>query len=542
MRRLFLRLLLGFVRRARVRGPIALSVLAILITFGGTLAFLREARVRADPTSWHEALYYTLGLFTLQGNRFGYPHTALLRGIYFAAPLLAASAIIGALLRLVEESGALIIGRFRDHTVIGGLGNLGSAIAHNEAGQRQPFIVIERDESVPGVEGLRAAGHGVVALGDVRSAEVLRRTRAHQARQVFFTAPSDIVNLDAAFQVRRLAKQRRVRAPPTIFAHVYDTGLADALERQLHAQQAGVADIVAFNSYRFAAKSMLALLLRDQLVGSVRVAPGLCLSRTSWPAGDAQLREVAAGESHDAALQEDRRRLLRAFTLAGEADPGPAVRYAIVGLGRFGRAVVRELLNAVPASARFLLVERSAQALQAQVANFTEEEQRRFEPLIGDAIQPDVGERLHGFGPQAVIVCTDNDLGNLRLALDLKRRQVRTVTRMFDLEASSELSSGLDDHGIATVGLARLFRLAIPILTHERRLHMCVNLDMNNTPEVDHLFYLARLDADERRALGPMCVGLDELVRSAAHGEVAEPPPELALVWYRAVKQLRTHP
>ena len=210
-----------------------------------------------------------------------------------------------------------------------------------------------------------------------------------------------------------------------------------------------------------------------------------------------------------------------------------------MGLGRFGRSVAVELAATVSQSARFLVVERSAQSCERQLETLPLGVRSRVEVHIGDAASQEAIARITDFAPRAVIVCTDSDLGNLRLALDLRRRNVRTVTRMFDLEASRELARGLEDHGVATVGLARLFRAAIPILTHERRLQASINLDVSNTPDVDHLFYLARLDAGERSALGMACVGLEELAATAD----APPPPEgLALVWHRAIKRLSVTP
>ena len=118
------------------------------------------------------------------------------------------------------------------------------------------------------------------------------------------------------------------------------------------------------------------------------------------------------------------------------------------------------------------------------------------------------------------------------------------MTRMFDLEASLELARGLHERGIAAVGLARLFRAAIPIVTQERRLRACLDLDVDGTPDVDHLFYAAELSDDERKRLGPACVQLDELPRAAAAADdddtaALQPLPEgLALVWYRQVHLL----
>src|SRR5207302_246541 len=104
-------------------------------------------------------------------------------------------------------------------------------------------------------------------------------------------------------------------------------------------------------------------------------------------------------------------------------------------------------------------------------------------------------------------------------------------------EASIELGLGLKERGIYTVGLSRLFRAAIPILTHERRLLAVVNLDFAHTVEIDHLFYLARLRDEERRRLGDACLPIAELPRTPRAKDL-RPPEDLALVWHRAIPRL----
>ena len=535
MRRVLLRVLVGFVRGVRAYGPTSLILLALLALPLGTCAFLDEGRAQNAPCSWHEALYFTLGLFTFQGNRFAYPQTSLLRFVYFLAPTISASALLGAFARALEERGALLLRRFRGHTVICGLGNLGATIAWDQHRRRLPYVCVERNADAAEVENQRGSGDGVVVIGDMTSAEVLRRARCHHARRVFLTSPSDVANLDAAFNVRRLARQDGERRPPTIFAHVFDAGLSESLEGQLHTRDPRDAPIIPFNSYRFAAKALIGILLRDHLLGALRLEGSeVALGRTAWPAQGERSLE-AADQGGPASLAEDRRRLLAAFELVrGDSATAALRRLVVVGMGRFGRSVTRELLDAASVPARFLIVDREAGQLDAS-DTFTPDEVSRFETYVGDANQLAARERIHAFAPDAVIICTDNDLGNLRLAVDLRRRKVRTITRMFDIEASVELDRGLHEKGIATVGLARLFRAAIPILTHERRIHACVDLDVAPTPEVDHLFYLARVTGEEKRRLGAACVSLSEL---RATTNLPSPPEDLALVWYRAVEQL----
>jgi Trk K+ transport system NAD-binding subunit len=466
--------------------------------------------------------------------------------VCFLAPAVAASALLGAFWRLVEERGSLLVGRLSGHTVVAGLGNLGSTLARHLARHGRVVVGIEHREDAPGIAELRRAGSGVALVGDLTSPELLGRARVMHAYSVFFTSPSDVANLDAAFLVRRLCRTEGGDRPPTVYAHVFDAGLGLSLAGALHRHAPGEARIVPFNSYRFAAKALLAQLVRDRLLAAQRVpgAGALVLARTSWPDGDAALDEPERGGKRDAAtrarsLAEDRRRLRLAFRVEApnhaRTHARPPDRLVIVGLGRFGRSVARELLDAAAEGAHFLVVERSESSFHHGAELFSDEERARLELFLGDAVSPAAITRVTGFAPTAVIVCTDNDLSNLRLAVDLHRRDVKAVTRMFDLEASAELSRGLDERGIFTVGLSRLFRAAIPILTHELRLLACVNLDVAQTPEVDHLFYLARVSADERRRLGDACVPLADLP-----GGDAVPPDaaDLAFVWHRAVPEL----
>jgi Trk K+ transport system NAD-binding subunit len=537
MRDLLIRLVLALRLPLRARGGLLLFAAAAAVAIIGPYAFILEARAVGDHIGWGEALYDALGLFTFASNRFGWPHHPLLRFFYFLAPAVSASALIGAFGKLVAERGSLLVGRLGGHAVVGGLGNLGSTLARHLVRHGHRVIAIERHEEAPGVAELRGQAAATVVVGDMTSSLTLRRARCHRAASVFFTAPSDVANLDAAFHVRRLAREAQVAHPPTVYAHVYDAGLSEALEEHLGRVGEREVRIVPFNSYRFAAKSLLAQLVRDRLLEARRLpgTDGIVLARTRWPEGDAALSEPRGAPAE---LAEDRRRLLAALRLAS-LDPGSAAlpedRLAVIGMGRFGRSVARELLDAAPPGARFLIIERSDEHYARSAAAFSDEERARFELYAGDATSAAAGARIAEFRPTAVIVCTDNDLSNLRLAVDLRRRELKAVTRMFDLEASIELGRGLDERGIFTVGLSRLFRAAIPILTHERRILGCVNLDVAHTPEVDHLFYLARVTDEERHRLGDACISLDALP-----GKVDGLPREVAFVWHRAVPHLGT--
>jgi Trk K+ transport system NAD-binding subunit len=526
------RMLLVALRWLRAHGLGMLVLLSVLVILAAVPAFNAEARATGRaPPSTAEAIYYALGLFAFAGNPFGFPQTTALRVMYFVAPAIAASAIFGAFARVLEERMPLLLLRFRRHTVIGGLGRLGMTVARHESRRRHAFIAIDLNEVAPQVSDARNLGVGAVVIGDMTSAAILQQARCTQARRVFFTANSDVANLDAAFAVRRLARSAGRKRPPRIYVHVFDAGLSESLAKLLESRHKDDADIVPFNGYRFAARALLALMVRDRLLPAMKIAPGLALVRTTWPEGDRSHDPPAGAAAH---LAEDRRRLLAAFHL-GPTNEAEEQRFCIVGLGRLGHALAANLIEHATGRPRFLVVERSEEKYKTQLETFAREERDYFVPHVGDSADHDAAARIAEFRPAAAVVCTDNDLGNLRLSLDLHLRDVRTVTRMFDLEASPELSSGLKERGIATASLSHLFHAAIPILTHERRLIACLNLDVAGGQVQEHLFYLARVTKEERRTLGDACIGLDELAKD---GACPAPPDDVALVWHRAVERL----
>lgn len=552
-----IRLLLVVLRRARMHGLGVLFSLFVAVVVSATLGFYQEARdTAAQAPVWSEALYYAIGLFAMAGNRFDFPRSTVLRVDYLLAPLIAASAVFGVFARILEERAPLFLRRFRNHTVIGGLGRLGMTIARHEHRRKNTFIALELNELAPQVGDAHELGSGHVLLGDMTSTALLQRARVHLARRVFLTANSDVANLDAAFHVRALGHAARVKNPPKVYVHVFDAGLSDSLEKHLRARHPAEADIIPFNSYRFAAKALVAMLLRDGIVPLLRVAPGLALVRTSWPRGGDALREDAV--SREDALAEDKRRLFAAFRLGADESPANE-RLVLVGMGRFGHALARNLLDHGGPRAqgpsregahlpRFLVIDRSKERYDAQLDTFAPHERARFESYIGDPTEARCLDRIEAYNPSAALVCTDHDLGNLRIALDLHERKIRTVARMFDLETSSGFAAGLNERGIAMASLQRLFHAAIPILTHERRLLACVNLGaphVEGGPALDphahdHLFYLARISERERRSLGDGAVGLDELPRDASC-PAGPLPTDIALVWHRAVARLEAH-
>jgi Trk K+ transport system NAD-binding subunit len=520
-----LRAALASLRAVRARATLTLGLLATGTLLLGTWAFHREGAKLQPTSTWDEALYSVLGLFFFAGNRLGYPAGGTLRVVYHLAPFVSASALFEAFARILEERGHLFVGSLRGHAVVGGLGNIGSAIARSLDEARRLVVGVEWQVDARSVDELRARGAGMVLVGDMTSPETLRRARVQHASVVFLTAKEDMVNLEAAFLVRRIAHGAAHRT--TVFTHVYDAALSEALDPQLRAAGTGW-PIIPFNSYRIAARALVAELLRDGMVSRVRI-PGtdLVLARR-----ERVTLEGPEPTRRGARLEEDRARLGRLLRLCA-ADGERPERFVVVGIGRFGRAVFEELQAHVSPAPEFLLLDRAEAACEAVHRQLSASWQERVTTLVGDCSDEVQRARIVAVAPSAVVLCTDNDRHNLRMAADLRRRGLRTVARMFDRDAGLDLDRGLDAQGIAVLSLTRLFRAALPLLLQESRLVGCVDLDFNRTRALDHLFYLARLAPEERRRLGDACVPLSAL----AEPDLAV-PEALCLVWHDAVHRI----
>ena len=112
----------------------------------------------------------------------------------------------------------------------------------------------------------------------------------------------------------------------------------------------------------------------------------------------------------------------------------------VCGLGRIGYRVVKELLNL---GEEVVGVECDAQAL------FLEEIQRMNVPvLLGDARKRKILEKASVQKASAIVVCTEDDLTNLDIALDAREIKpgIKVVLRMFEARLAEKVKHGFDIH------------------------------------------------------------------------------------------------
>ncbi|MCA9653420.1 MAG: NAD-binding protein [Myxococcales bacterium] len=208
-----------------LRWRFGLPVLAFML---GVVGFLSGVSVTERPdvvdAGFLTKLYYTLGLFLFGGMDLGTPDGGPLWGqgllwtAYFLAPLITASAVIDAALRVLAPERRLK--GLRDHVVVAaGAGRLPSLYLRRlrEADPRTPVVVVVPPD-YGGVDELREAYDVRVVEGNVTSRAVLDRLAIEHARRVLLLTDDDFTNLDTATKVL-------ARAPhlgPDVVVHVSD--------------------------------------------------------------------------------------------------------------------------------------------------------------------------------------------------------------------------------------------------------------------------------------------------------------------------------
>lgn len=317
--------------------------------------------------------YYVLGLFVLGGLDIGTPEGGpligriLLWGAYFAAPVITASAVIDALLRLLRPL-ARRLRTLDGHVVVGGAGQLSSVYARKlrERAPRRTLVVVEKDPNHPSLAEFRDGHRALVVTGDITDDAVLARLRLERAHRVLLLTGDDFANLDAAAKVLSLAPKLAGR----IVVHVSNLGFMRETAGSRVARECEV-----FNGHEFAATR----LVEDHL----------------------------GARFHDTPDQD---------------------LVVLAGFGRFGQTVLRHLQT--QASGRFGHVVIVDERASAHARDFAEHpgfrDGYRRTILDGDVLDRDVWDRIeavvveHGHAP-VVVLGTGVDGTNVQVALRVRK-------------------------------------------------------------------------------------------------------------------------
>jgi voltage-gated potassium channel Kch len=307
-----------------------------------------------------EAFYYTLRLFILEHDLPEFPRSVPLVLIYFAAPAVALSAL-GTLINYLFRLTPLISGKFRSgHVIVCGVGRTGRLLAETFRERSIPVVGVDAADPET-LEDWSSRLRIPVIQGDFLTRPGLEKAGIERARAVFFAAGDDLVNLEGAIGAHGWLEGETDRSP-TIWTHIFTERLADMAREALRTD--GRVRIRFFDTYRMAVERMV----------------GLHFDR----AARADVREVA-----------------------------------ILGFGKFGRDLLEVLLRDWPPDPmpRFRVVDVRDRG--REVARLAESmgfaERVRFDRMDIDYLT------LNEDARKAFFVCTDDDIGNLAVALALTR-------------------------------------------------------------------------------------------------------------------------
>ncbi len=242
-------------------------VTAYLMGFIGLLAGVTVSERDLIGSGILELAYYSLGLFVLGGLDIGTPVGGPLYGqtllwvAYFLAPLVTASVLIEAAVRLISPL-ALRVRPLANHIVLGGAGRLTLLYVHKlrDRDSRRTVVVVERDPNHAALAELRDVYRVLIVSGDVTSDAVLRRLRLERAHRVLLLTGDDFANLDAAAKIVKLEPDLAGR----VVVHVSDLGFMRETAESSVARACEV-----FNGHEFAATH----LVREHLLGRFRQTP-----------------------------------------------------------------------------------------------------------------------------------------------------------------------------------------------------------------------------------------------------------------------------
>ena len=358
--------------------------------------------------------YYVLGLFVLGGLDIGTPvggpaaARALLWTAYFAAPVITASALIEAAVRLVRPLAerARVLG---DHVVLGGAGRLTMVYVRKlrERNPKRQIVVVERDPGHPALPELRDVYRASVVVGDITHDSVLSLLSLPKAHRVLLLTGDDFANLDAAAKVLDRAPNLAGR----MVAHVADLGFMRETAGSRVAR-----DCEIFNGHEFAATH----LVEDHLLGRFRETPE---------------RDVVV----------------------------------LAGFGRFGQTVLRQLQEHADGSfGPAVIIDQRAEVRArafAEHPGFSESYDQTV--LEGDILDPGIwhriGEVIRTSGREPVIVLGSGEDGtNLQAALMARKRHPEAYVLVRSFRPSPFTAEVAHEAGLHAFHLGGLIASGMP--------------------------------------------------------------------------------
>lgn len=387
---------------------------AYLAGFVGLMSGVEVSERDLTGAGIAERAYYALGLFVLGGLDIGTPLGGppvgrfLLWLAYFAAPVITASALIEAALRIIRPL-ANRVRRLDNHVVLGGAGRLTRLYVRKlrEQDRERTIVVVEQDPNHPSLRELRDRHRATIINGDVTSDSVLRALRLDRAHRVLLLTGDDFVNLDAASKIARLEP----RLVGRLVVHVSNLGLMRETSESSISQSAEI-----FNGHEAAAVNL---------------------------------------------VQEH---LLERFHSTPDRD-----LVVLGGFGRFGQTVLHQLQqHAMGSFGHVVIIDEMA---EPKVRSFSGQpgfaDDYRRSVLDGDLLDPQVWEQVgalvdeHG-EPPVIVIGSGTDSTNLHAALLVRRRHGESHVIVRSFRASPFTVEIAEEIGAHAFDLAGLIEAGMP--------------------------------------------------------------------------------
>ncbi len=372
-----------------------------------------------DPFSWPEAAYHALTLFVLSSP--GFPRDghafwiAAVWAVHFLAPLAAASVLaegVKRVRRALTGPGAAAR-KLKNHCILCGFGNHGRRLAEVliENHPDTDLVIIDRDADVP--DFVLVHGRKVpVIRHDLASdpAGTLEAAGVQRASSLLAATGNDLLNLSICSVAQAETRSRQLQ----MLALVADEGLAKGVQKLFNP---GNARLV--NTYYASAKRLLT-------------------------------ETLSAMDQHFDPAERD---------------------LVVVGCGRFGAMVVQTAVERWPEVSRrpwIVVVDHEADVRLATHPALDDLPEGVVVGVCGDARSEVVMRRAldacHGPGEPLILLCTDDDIGNLATAVRLRgqlKGEIGVLMRVFT-SPPADLARELATQGIRCFGLRELIAESLP--------------------------------------------------------------------------------
>lgn len=392
------------------------AAILFLLGFGGLLAGVdvSERPGVADASNMTKA-YYTLGLFVVGGLDIGTPQggpwlarTALWIA-YFGAPLLTASAVIEALIKVISP-GRWQLRRLANHIIIFGSGRLTLSylrLLRRNSPNVKVVVVDEKFDPVREQE-LRQKFNATTLVGDLTHRYLLKNLRMSRARRVLLLGDNDFQAFEAATRILDISP----RLEGKVILHCHNLRFMRSVQQTNLATRCEI-----FNTYNIAATGLV--------------------------------------HAH----------LIEHFAMTASRDT-----VVMAGFGRFGQSVLEELHAHAANDIESVAVidadaDRRVLVVDEQARIGAEYQRLVFE---GDIAHPNVWYQLTqavdlSQGRPTIILGTGQEQHNLRTALWIKQKypNAKVFARTNDFSKFA-LTVG-NEHGINNISMTQLVEENVPL-------------------------------------------------------------------------------